>query len=295
MQRLHLSGEKEEGGGGASGWRAERGLRSGVLRAVEYEKNTATVPMSDSGGEDDEERQHANIAAWIANKHAEEQEDLARSDLFPWVLENQLYMPGLARGIQLNGQAPWIYQNFRTYFGQSDRAMHRSNQMADTDLDSYMVENSFIVRNAPVGEPSQNRWEFRLAAVKILCKRNALAGASPDEHVWSPYSYTNHWDDDRSPFLWIHYPTGETRDIVNYDVDTCANHKRAVEAAMNADEPIDFMICVMDYEDGRNVAVQHVFSKARVVDAWRETDEGDKKVAMYQIKVCPADYNAPAA
>jgi hypothetical protein len=249
--------------------------------------------MSDRGGEDNEERQTAKVAAIIADTHAAKQEDLARSDLFPWVLENQLYMPELARGVELNGRTPWTYQNFRTYFGQNDQAMHRANQMADAELQlhSYMVENSFIVRKVPVGELSQNRWAFRLAAVKILCKRKALAGGSS---VWSPYSYTNHCDDNSSPFLWIHYPTGETRDIIDYDVDTCANHKRAVEAAMNAGEPIDFMICIMDFEDGRNVAVQHVFSKARVVDAWLETDEGDKQVAMYQIKVCPAEYTPGA-
>lgn len=254
--------------------------------------------------DDNEDQQRANIAAWLAEEHAKKQAELVKSDLLPWVSANGLYMPDLARGIQINGQAPWIYQNFSTYFGQNDRKMHCANQMVNTDMKEpgYMVENSFIVRKMQVGEPCQNRWEFRLVAVKILCRRKALAAThseygadgSSTEWVWVPYSYTNRCEDGRNPCLWIHYPTGETPAIINYDVDTKTNHKKAVEAAMDAKELIDFMICVIDSDGDGNVAVQHVFSKALVVNAWRETDDGEKKVAMYQIKVCPEKYTHAA-
>ena len=297
--------------GGASGRLGALGIvvsvtmcKVGTRKRVKY----SSLVMADGSEEDNEEQQHANIAAWIASQHAAAQAELARSDLLPWVVENQLYMPDLARGSELNVQAPWTYPNFRTYVGQSrtenDPDMHRTNQMADTDLYGYMVENSFIVRKMPVGESTQNRWAFRLVAVKILCKRAAIVvkdvadteGRSSVRNVWSAYSYSNHWDDaaGHGRRLWVHYPTGETSRIIDYDTDTRANHRRAVEATMTAGDPIDFMICVMCAGEGRNAVVQHVFSKARVVDAWRETHDGTKTAAMYQIEVCPEAYAAAA-
>ena len=245
--------------------------------------------MSDS---DDEERQMANVAAWVNDQY----KAMIKSDLKPWVVENDLHRPSLEQGCDWNRDVPWQYTNFQTHTThEASGPMHTSNQMQTTERPHYMVENSFLVRQCAVDE-TYTRWEFRLVGVKVLCKLTTVVeevkGKRVTRDAWIPFSYKNGWDkQDGNDRLWVHYPTGETSEILDYAIDTRTNHRAAVQAAMDAGQLLDFLICVMRVDAlGRATVAKHVYSKARIVNAWREVGSATRPVALYQIQVCPGEF-----